>query len=74
MYKNITVVLLLTFLLGCKEKKMADINYEFSGNKLCALKTSDMKAASEFGRLDSSFKYKENIFDEKYRLIYVKKI
>lgn len=65
MYKNITVVLLLTFLLGCKEKKVADINYEFSGNKLCALKTSDMKAASEFGRLDSSFKYKEYFFDEK---------
>lgn len=65
MIKNISLVLLLTFLLGCKEKKVEDFKYEFYGSKLCALKTSDMKAANEFGLLDSSFKYKENIFDEK---------
>ncbi|MCH7313736.1 hypothetical protein [Acinetobacter sp. ANC 3882] len=65
MYKKITVVLLLTFLSACKEKKVVDFNYEFSGSKLCALKTSDMNAAHEFGQLDSSFKYKHDLFDEK---------
>ena len=64
MCSKIYIVFLLTLLLGCKEKKVEDFKYEFYGSKLCALKTSDMKAANEFGRLDSSFKYKENIFDE----------
>ena len=64
MCSKIYIVFLLTLLLGCKEKKVEDFKYEFYGTELCALKTSDMKAASEFGRLDSSFKYKENIFDE----------
>ena len=64
MCSTIYIVFLLTLLLGCKEKKVEDFKYEFYGSKLCALKTSDMKAANEFGRLDSSFKYKENIFDE----------
>lgn len=59
------MILLLTFLWGCKEKQVEDFKYEFYGSKICALKTSDMKAANEFGLLDSSFKYKENIFDEK---------
>ena len=62
MYKNITVVLLLTFLLACKEKKVDDFKYEFYGGKICALKTSNMKAASDFGLLDSLFKYKEDVF------------
>ena len=59
------MILLLTFLWGCKEKQVEDFKYEFYGSKICALKTSDMRAANEFGLLDSSFKYKENIFDEK---------
>nr|WP_277603273.1 hypothetical protein [Acinetobacter sp. ANC 3882] len=63
--KLISISLLLTFLSACKEKKVVDFNYEFSGSKLCALKTSDMIAANDFGLLDSSFKYKENVFDEK---------
>ncbi|MDF2416817.1 hypothetical protein GWP85_04695 [Acinetobacter beijerinckii] len=63
--KQIPIILLFIFLLGCKEKRVEDFKYEFFGSKLCALKTSDMKAANEFGQLDSSFKYKENIFDEK---------
>lgn len=52
-------------MLGCKEKKVEDFKYEFYDSKLCALKTSDMRTANDFGLLDSSFKYKENIFDEK---------
>lgn len=59
------MILLLTFLWGCKEKQVEDFKYEFYGSKICALKTSDMRAANEFGLLNSSFKYKENIFDEK---------
>ncbi|ENX21832.1 hypothetical protein F892_01070 [Acinetobacter vivianii] len=59
------MILLLTFLWGCKEKQVEDFKYEFYGSKICALKTNDMRAANEFGLLDSSFKYKENIFDEK---------
>lgn len=59
------MILLLTFLWGCKEKKVEDFKYEFYGSKICALKTNDMRVANEFGLLDSSFKYKENIFDEK---------
>lgn len=59
------MILLLTFLWGCKEKQVEDFKYEFYGSKICALKTSDMRVANEFGLLDSSFKYKENIFDEK---------
>lgn len=59
------MILLLTFLWGCKEKKVEDFKYEFYGSRICALKTSDIRAANEFGLLDSSFKYKENIFDEK---------
>jgi len=59
------MILLLTFLWGCKEKQVEDFKYEFYGSKICALKTSGMKAANDFGLLDSSFKHKENIFDEK---------
>ena len=44
---------------------MTDFNYEFSSSKICALKTSEMIAANDFGLLDSSFKYKGNVFDEK---------
>jgi len=63
--KRASIILLLTFLWGCKEKQVEDFKYEFYGSKICALKTNDMRAANEFGLLDSSFKYKENIFDEK---------
>ena len=56
---------LLNLLVGCKEKKMTDFKYEFSSSKICALKTSEMIAANDFGLLDSSFKYKGNVFDEK---------
>ncbi|GGI60752.1 hypothetical protein GCM10011446_22470 [Acinetobacter vivianii] len=63
--KRASMILLLTFLWGCKEKQVEDFKYEFYGSKICALKTNDMRAANEFGLLDSSFKYKENIFDEK---------
>lgn len=59
------MILLLTFLWGCKEKQVEDFKYEFYGSRICALKTSDIRAANEFGLLDSSFKYKENIFDKK---------
>lgn len=63
--KQISIILLFVFLLGCKEKQVEDFKYEFYGSKLCALKTSDMIAAHEFGLLDISFKHKESIFDEK---------
>ncbi|MDH0032132.1 MULTISPECIES: hypothetical protein [unclassified Acinetobacter] len=62
---KITIIFFLPLLLGCKEKKVEDFKYEFYDSKLCALKTSDMRVANDFGLLDSSFKYKENIFDEK---------
>ncbi len=65
MLKQIYIILTFVFLLSCKEKRIEDFKYEFSGHQLCALKTSDMKAASDFGLLDSSFKYKEDFFDEK---------
>lgn len=65
MLKQLPMLLLMAFLGGCKEKQTENFNYEFSGHQLCALKTSDMKAASDFGLLDSSFKYKEDVFDEK---------
>lgn len=65
MLKQIYIILTFVFLLGCKEKRIEDFKYEFSGHQLCALKTSEMSAANEFGLLDSSFKYKEDIFDEK---------
>ena len=65
MLKQISIILLFVFLLGCKEKQVEDFKYEFYGSKLCALKTSDMIAAHEFGLLDISFKHKESIFDEK---------
>ncbi|WP_433847891.1 hypothetical protein [Acinetobacter proteolyticus] len=63
--KQIYIIFTFVFLLGCKEKRIEDFKYEFSGHQLCALKTSEMSAANEFGLLDSSFKYKEDIFDEK---------
>lgn len=65
MIRSPFLILLFISLVGCKEKKVDDFKYEFYGGKICALKTSDMKAASDFGLLDSSFKYKEDIFDEK---------
>ncbi|MCH7305313.1 hypothetical protein MMP74_13140 [Acinetobacter sp. NIPH 1869] len=65
MLKQIYIILTFVFLLGCKEKRIEDFKYEFSGHQLCALKTSEMSVANEFGLLDSSFKYKENVFDEK---------
>ncbi len=65
MLKQIYIIFTFVFLLGCKEKRIEDFKYEFSGHQLCALKTSEMSAANEFGLLDSSFKYKEDIFDEK---------
>lgn len=63
--KQISIILLFVFLLGCNENQVEDFKYEFYGSKLCALKTSDMIAAHEFGLLDISFKHKESIFDEK---------
>lgn len=65
MIRSPFLILLFISLVGCKEKKLDDLKYEFYGGKICALKTSDMKAASDFGLLDSSFKYKEDVFDEK---------
>lgn len=65
MIRSPFLILLFISLVGCKEKKVDDFKYEFYGGKICALKTSDMKAASDFGLLDSSFKYKEDVFDEK---------
>ncbi|ERP94994.1 hypothetical protein Q674_06015 [Acinetobacter sp. COS3] len=65
MIRSPFLILLFISLVGCKEKKVNDFKYEFYGGKICALKTSDMKAASDFGLLDSSFKYKEDVFDEK---------
>ena len=65
MIRSIFLILLLNLLVGCKEKKMKDFKYEFSSSKICALKTSEMIAANDFGLLDSSFKYKGNVFDEK---------
>lgn len=65
MIRSPFLILLFVSLVGCKEKKVDDFKYEFYGRKICALKTNDMKAASDFGLLDSSFKYKEDVFDEK---------
>lgn len=65
MLKQLPILLLMVFLGGCKEKQTENFDYEVSGHQLCALKTSVMSAANEFGLLDSSFKYKENVFDEK---------
>lgn len=62
--KQISIILLLVFLLGCKEKQVEDFKYEFSGRQLCAVKTNDINAASEFGLFDSSFKDEGNSFVE----------
>lgn len=53
MLKQLPILLLMAFLGGCKEKQNENFNYEFSGHQLCALKTSEMSAANEFGLLDS---------------------
>ncbi|ENU23086.1 hypothetical protein F993_02234 [Acinetobacter proteolyticus] len=62
--KQIFIILLLVFLLGCKEKRVEDFKYKFSGHRLCAVKTNDINAASEFGLFDSSFNDEGNSFDE----------
>lgn len=53
MLKQLPMLLLMAFLGGCKEKQTENFNYEVSGHQLCALKTSEMSAANEFGLLDS---------------------
>ncbi|OBY75984.1 MULTISPECIES: hypothetical protein [Acinetobacter] len=62
--KQISMLLVLVFLLGCKEKQVEDFKYEVSGHQLCAVKTNDINTASEFGLFDSSFHSQGNSFDE----------
>lgn len=55
---------MIAFLLACKEKRVSEFEYTLDQGKVCAIKPNEINTANGFGRLDSSFKYKIDSFDE----------
>jgi hypothetical protein len=59
-------------LIGCKEKRVDYFKYEIvDGINICALKTEEIKEASDFSMFDTSFKsINGNFNDELSKQIY----
>ena len=54
-------------LIGCKEKRVDYFKYEIvDGINICALKTEEIKEASDFSMFDTSFKSINGNFNDEW--------